>query len=118
MLGFLKETFKKLSWTLQKFQDFTCTAFNTVELPKEKVAHHRRLAQRSETHNASTESTGARAKKLNLSTYKFHTMGDYVKIIRFFGTTDSFTTQIVHSSYILTSITLKSIDRGSLHIEL
>jgi hypothetical protein len=38
-ITFLEEIFKKLSRKLQKFQKYTCTAFNAVELPKEKAAH-------------------------------------------------------------------------------
>lgn len=36
-LNFLEEIFKKLSRQLRKFRDHTCTAFSTVELPKEKA---------------------------------------------------------------------------------
>jgi hypothetical protein len=97
-LTFLDETFKKLSRQLRKFRTFTCAAFNAVELPKEKAARQRRSAQRSE--GVSPESTGPRVKMFNLNTYKFHAMGDYVRTIRFFGTTDSFTTQIVCIAYI------------------
>jgi hypothetical protein len=32
---------------------------------------------------------------LNLETYTYHAMGDYVKTIRTFGTTDSYSTQPV-----------------------
>lgn len=92
---FLAETFKNLSGMLRKFQRHTCAAFNAVELPKERAARQRKAAQHSETHNTSADSSGARQKTFNLSTYKFHAMGDYVRTIRFFGTTDSFTTQIV-----------------------
>lgn len=91
-LNFLEETFKILSRQLRKFRDSTCAAFKTVELPKEKTARQRRSA---ESHNATPESSGPRVKKFNLSTYKFHAMGDYVRTIKIFGTTDSFTTQIV-----------------------
>jgi hypothetical protein len=34
-------------------------------------------------------------KKFNISTYKFHALGDYVRTIRMFGTTDSYSTQTV-----------------------
>jgi hypothetical protein len=34
-------------------------------------------------------------KKLNMSTYKFHALPDYVRTIRLFGTTDSYSTQTV-----------------------
>jgi hypothetical protein len=37
-------------------------------------------------------------KKFNLSTYKFHAMEDYMQTIKFFGTTNSFTTQIMSLS--------------------
>ncbi|KIK36572.1 hypothetical protein CY34DRAFT_94132 [Suillus luteus UH-Slu-Lm8-n1] len=93
-LLFLEETFKRLSTKLRKFRDHTCAAFKTVELPKETSARQKRSTQHSETNIGSTESTGLRAKKLNLNTYKFHAMGDYMRTIRIFGTTDSFTTQI------------------------
>jgi hypothetical protein len=96
-VNLLEETFKKLSRTLRKFRDDTCAAFNTLELPKEKAARQRRTAQRSETNGVIPESNGPKTKKFNLGTYKFHAMGDYVKTIRLFGTTDSFTTQIVRT---------------------
>ena len=35
-------------------------------------------------------------KGLNLFTIKFHFLGDYVRHIRLFGTTDSYSTQLVH----------------------
>lgn len=94
-LGFFEETFKNLSKQLRKFRDFTCAAFDTVELPKEKAARRRRFAQHGGLNATSSEPTGPKVKRFNLSTYKFHAMGDYVRTIKLFGTTDSFTTQIV-----------------------
>lgn len=41
----------------------------------------------------------AKVKTLNLSTYKYHALGDYVRMIRMFGTTDSYSTQIVSVFY-------------------
>ncbi|KAK0183719.1 hypothetical protein F5146DRAFT_1106407 [Armillaria mellea] len=35
--------------------------------------------------------------KLNLNTFKFHSLGDYVASIHLFGTTDSYSTQMVES---------------------
>ena len=61
----------------------------------------------SEAPSTSTPTVGASATKtdtlksspkveiLNLFTYKLHALGDYVHTIRAFGTTDSFSTQIV-----------------------
>jgi hypothetical protein len=37
-----------------------------------------------------------RAKSFNLNTYKYHLLGDYVEQIRQYGTTDSYTTKLVH----------------------
>lgn len=97
-LGFLEETFKILSKQLRKFRDSTCAAFVTVELPKEKAARQKKQVK---SNNASPESSVPRVKKFNLSTYKFHAMGDYAQTIKLFGTTDSFTTQIVSSISLL-----------------
>ncbi|KIK34857.1 hypothetical protein CY34DRAFT_17433 [Suillus luteus UH-Slu-Lm8-n1] len=95
-LSFFAQSFQKLSRGLRKFQNYTCAAFNCVELPREKAAHQKKSNQRSETNATSTESRASmpRTKKFHLGTYKFHAMGDYVRTIKFFGTTDSFTTQI------------------------
>ena len=44
---------------------------------------------------------------LNLFTYKFHALGDYVRTIRLFGGTDSYSTQLVGiTSAIIPSIML------------
>jgi hypothetical protein len=34
-------------------------------------------------------------KTLNLNTYKFHALGDYTRMIRRYGTTDSYSTEVV-----------------------
>lgn len=94
-MAFLEKTFQKLSRRLRKFQRDTCAAFDTVELPREKAARQKKSSQRSETNAISPESSGPKVKRFNLSTYKFHAMADYVSSIRLFGTTDSFTTQMV-----------------------
>jgi hypothetical protein len=116
-VNFLEETFKKLSQKLRKFRDFTCVAFNTSELPREKAARQRKAAKHSETNGTPPESNGARIKTFNLSTYKFHAMGDYPTTIRLFGTTDSFTTQIVRTICIRSSYLKSSLVRESLLIE-
>ncbi|KAG2045982.1 hypothetical protein BDR06DRAFT_852944, partial [Suillus hirtellus] len=104
-LSALDDTFKKLSHQLRRFRDFTCAAFTTTELLKEKAARGRKLArERSGLNDPGTGSGGRKVKKFNLNTYKFHAMGDYVRLIRLFGTTDSFTTQIaelVHRALIV-----------------
>jgi hypothetical protein len=95
-LTFLDETFKRLSRQLRKFRDVTCAAFTTVELPKEKAARERKaVREHSGSDNVNAGSGGRKGKKFNMNTYKFHAMGDYLHSIRLFGTTDSFTSQIV-----------------------
>jgi hypothetical protein len=113
-IKFLEETFKQLSKKLRKFRNFTCATFNTLELPKEKAARQRRAAKHSETNGNPLESSGARIKTFNLGTYKFHAMGDYATTIKLFGTTDSFTTQIVraicvHSLYLKLSLVRENL---------
>ncbi|KAG2336252.1 hypothetical protein BDR05DRAFT_978825 [Suillus weaverae] len=95
MLSVLDETFKKLSHQLCKFHDFTCAAFTTTELLKERAARERKATREPLCPNDPDPGISSqKAKKFNLNTYKFHAMGDYVRSIRLFGTTDSFTTQI------------------------
>jgi hypothetical protein len=90
------ETFKKLSRQLRKFRDLTCAAFATVELPREKAARERRATrERSGAENPDAGGGRRKSKKFNMNTYKFHAMADYAHSIRLFGTTDSFTSQIV-----------------------
>jgi hypothetical protein len=45
--------------------------------------------------SASRGQTNRKSKVLNLLTVKFHFLGDYVRHIRLFGTTDSYSTQLV-----------------------
>src|ERR1700691_2683531 len=104
---------------LCQFRATTCSAFLTTELPKETAARGRKTSQRqakttskiptppteaSKT-SVSAESAGPsecstdlpskkkKKKTFNLSTYKVHALGDYVRTIRMFGTTDSYSTQ-------------------------
>jgi hypothetical protein len=117
-LTFLDETFKKLSRQLRKFRDFTCVAFTTVELPKEKSARERKDArERSDASNTDAGTGGRKGKKFNMNTYKFHAMGDYVHSIRHFGTVDSFTSQIVRESFLCVHISIRFLARESWRIE-
>ena len=45
--------------------------------------------------SSGVRSRNPRKKKLNLSIYKLHSLGDYVRTICMFGTTDSYSTQLV-----------------------
>lgn len=48
---------------------------------------------------SSSTSASRKLKTLNIFTYKFHSLGDYVWTIRLFGGTDSFSTQLVRFFY-------------------
>jgi len=50
----------------------------------------------------SSSSGGRRQKIFNLFTVKLHFLGDYVRHIRLFGTTDSYSTQLVSLARYLT----------------
>ncbi|KAI0070884.1 hypothetical protein K474DRAFT_1687288 [Panus rudis PR-1116 ss-1] len=83
-----------------------CPKYDTKELPKETAARGRRLsrkqtqgqarqAQQAEaTANTAAAAKTVKRKLLNLLTYKYHSLGDYVRNILMFGTTDSYSTQI------------------------
>lgn len=104
-LGLLDEITRSLGQQLRKFQDITCKAFSTVELPSETTARWRRKERelnKSNSNSASSSTSGARFKTFNLSTYKLHALGDYARTIRQFGTTDSYSTQIVsHFTFVV-----------------
>ena len=61
------------------------------------------MATDSQTYGDDDTSDGRMPKTLNLNTYKWHAIGDVVPSIRLFGTTDSYSTQIV-SAHRLTSV--------------
>jgi hypothetical protein len=92
----------------------TCSKIDTYELKTEQDARIRRTSRA----NASKKSGGKakisenktsdrQQRQFNLQTYKFHAIGDYVDHIRRFGTTDSFSTEVVShpQSYIVGSPT-------------
>lgn len=119
-LEFLEKSTVTIGQELRHFRDTTLKSFKCEELPKETTARQRRKeraqAQKTQsnagsqapdhpTANESVQETSKKdvpppkpkSKSLNLFTYKFHALGDYVRTIRLFGTTDSYSTQIVSS---------------------
>ncbi|EGN93613.1 hypothetical protein SERLA73DRAFT_63876 [Serpula lacrymans var. lacrymans S7.3] len=120
-LVYLQHALKVISRLLRHFRDVTSNAFKTTELPRETSARMRRKqAKSSKGHSSSTKKTkqgrankgrsraeendhekvegdeesSSSEKKMSLHTYKFHSLGDYARAIRLFGTTDSYSTQI------------------------
>ena len=92
---------------LRSFQDWTQTGFTCRELPRETEARSRRRQAKTGENKTSTSKPlqaaklKPRSKVFNLSTYKLHALGDYVQTIHLFGTTDSYSTQIVRSACIV-----------------
>lgn len=81
---------------MRKFRDTTWSTFVTFELPKEAGARKRRqMSGKGKEKAAADDTSGRKPKNLNLFTYKWHALGDYVQAVRLFGGTDGFSTQVV-----------------------
>ncbi|KJA12927.1 hypothetical protein HYPSUDRAFT_209987 [Hypholoma sublateritium FD-334 SS-4] len=93
----------RLGGLLRKFRDTTCEAFQTKELKREVAARVRRMSKKSTSSSAASSSAASstqtvsnpdkQSKVLNLNTYKNHSLGDYVEMIRRNGTVDSYSTE-------------------------
>lgn len=114
-----------LGQDLRTFKATTCAAFQTKELQKEANARNRRQAAHSKATPVPRVVAGKtsgpkpplgillqnllavgnkeqlampsarRLRDFNLNTYKAHSLGDYVETIRQYGTTDSYSTELV-----------------------
>lgn len=104
----LDEVTSSLGRQIRYFAKHTCSKFKTKELPSEEAARGRRKARKAATKAKKTggaasppsptdkdSSKASKFKLFNLLTYKGHSLGDYVRTIRFLGTTDSYSTQPV-----------------------
>jgi hypothetical protein len=105
-LTYLEESTTRIGKELHNFQDQSLQSFKCQELPKETAAQQQQQ-ERAQAKKATDNPNGSqntvptkappkkKKKTLNLFTYKFHALGDYICTIRLFGTTDSYSTQIV-----------------------
>lgn len=99
-LDYLESLTNELGRLMRSFRDMTCSKFHTKKLPREVEASKRAQARVSGPLKRSrTDTPENETKPLNLCTPKFHALGDYVHTIRMFGTTDSFSTQVVWNTY-------------------
>ena len=99
-LQHLERLTTELGQLMRKFRDTTQSRFATFELPKEAGARNRRQKSgKGEEKAAAGNTSGRKPKILNLFTYKWHALGDYVRTIRLFGGTDGFSTQVVSNIY-------------------
>ena len=87
------------------FKEVTCPCFNMVETDCEYNARCWGAERRMSHLQANTEQLPGASSKchktFNLLISKLHTLRDYVETIRVFGTTDSYSTQIVHFKGVL-----------------
>ena len=97
-LSRFEKTSRQLGRILRNFRDETTQAYRTFELPRERMARQRQRQAEDPSKTASGQSSAPKPKGLNLKTYKFHAIGDYIRTIVQFGTTDSYTTQIVRAT--------------------
>ncbi|KIM63149.1 hypothetical protein SCLCIDRAFT_24518 [Scleroderma citrinum Foug A] len=88
----------RLGQDIRRFSRDCCTKFNTYDLPRETAARaqHRgaKNAKAGTTSDVTSTSEGRKQRTFNMSTYKLHALGDYVKAIREFSTTDNYSTQV------------------------
>jgi hypothetical protein len=87
-----------LGKSVRTFIREVCSLYNTNELPYEMAVLGRRditLVKRSRKPGASQIGLKSMPKQLNLSTYKYHALGDYPNLIARHGTTDNASTQTV-----------------------
>ncbi len=100
-LQHLEKLTTELGKLMREFTDITQSSFDTLELPKEKGARQRRQLSKTEKQNeVRSGSSGKKVRNLNLFTYKWHALGDYVRTIRLFGGADGFSTQVVSDFYL------------------
>ena len=88
----------RLGKILRRFRRDVCPKFCTFDLPRESAARARRRNTRKgkqKQNNNGSEGNAPKQRTFNMSTYKLHALGDYVRTIWLFGTTDNYSTQVV-----------------------
>ncbi|KAK7696333.1 hypothetical protein QCA50_000987 [Cerrena zonata] len=92
-LNCLEHATTELGKIMRQFANVTCTRTEMYELPRERAACEHRQAQQNKNLMSSSTST-RKHKTINLNTYKWHVLGDYVRSICLFGPVDIYSTQI------------------------
>jgi hypothetical protein len=116
-LDIFSQATTSLGDSVRGFEEKTCALFKTRELERERAARQRRQNAATESRVEPTPAAPGNSKQqpkpaaaapgnstrksklLNLKTYKYHALGDYVTAIRQFGTTDSYSTQPVSPQF-------------------
>lgn len=105
-LGIMDRLTTELGKALRDFEMNICAVYVTRELPRETAARQRcqkgskdspqeGMEPLADIPRPAKEEPKRLRKTLNLQTYKHHSLGDYVDTIRHYGTTDSYSTQLV-----------------------
>jgi hypothetical protein len=109
-LDIMDDVTTEMGTEFRAFSGNTCSAFNTRELPRETAARKRRrlkkrignpsvdLAPGPSIDKPAEVPDSPLPRRFNLQTYKYHCLGDYGKIIRTHGTSDSYSTERVGST--------------------
>ena len=100
-LGDFKTITSSLGRSVRVFIKEVCSQYDTTELPHEMATRGRRqaaLTKKPVIPEASQRRPTTLRKQLNLSTYKYHALGDYPDLIAQLGTTDNASTQTVSIS--------------------
>jgi hypothetical protein len=115
-LKMLDDTTVRLGAEFRAFVDKTCPAFNTQELDREVAARERHQESRAKISDEAPKASNAKRRRkaiFSLLTYKFHSLGDYARTIRLFGSTDSYSTEPVSiCSHLKISMILTTIHTG------
>lgn len=100
-LVLLDQALRRLGDQLRRFQKDTCAAIPARELPQETNQRQRReVADIQSGRRKGAVTSTALPKTINLNTYKFHALGDYSRMIKMYGSTDSYSTLVVSSNLI------------------
>lgn len=86
---------KILGSDIHRFEKNITPSFKTFEFAKETAAHNWAQIRCAPGTTVTPLSSSKRVKNFSLYTYKLHALGDYADAIERFGTTDSYSTQIV-----------------------
>ncbi|KAF8878135.1 hypothetical protein CPB84DRAFT_1688449 [Gymnopilus junonius] len=99
LVNWLQQCTTNLSSQMRRFKMHTCSSFVTRALPKEEAAcgqgQVKKAARRGQTTAGPLPTASKQPHKVklfNLFTYKYHSLGNYMKMILQFGTTDLYST--------------------------
>ena len=116
-VALLDQALRRLGTQIRKFQHITCTVFQAKELPQETARRVRReLTDLQSGRRTKAVKSESLPKAFSINTYKFHALGDYGKTIQLFGTTDSYTTQVVSTTTAVHLYTYAGLGRASAQI--